>query len=99
MRKTPPGILPVIAVDRSAAQPLHRQIYQGYRDAIVERRLRPGQRLPSTRSLARELSLSRVPVVSAFEQLLAEGYIESAVGSGTFVARTLPDAEPPPEPA
>ena len=95
MRKTPPGILPVIAVDRAAAQPLHRQIYQGYRDAIVERRLRAGQRLPSTRALARELSVSRVPVVSAFEQLLAEGYIESAVGSGTFVARTLPDDEPP----
>jgi GntR family transcriptional regulator/MocR family aminotransferase len=95
MKTAPPGILPVIAVDRNAAQPLHRQIYHGYRDAIVERRLRAGQRLPSTRTLARELSVSRVPVVTAFEQLLAEGYIESAVGSGTFVARTLPDTEPP----
>jgi GntR family transcriptional regulator/MocR family aminotransferase len=95
MRTAPPGILPVIAVDRTAAQPLHRQVYQGYRDGIVAGRLRPGQRLPSTRALARELGISRVPVVSAFEQLLAEGYIESAVGSGTFVARTLPDAGPP----
>ncbi|MET0553331.1 MAG: PLP-dependent aminotransferase family protein [Vicinamibacteria bacterium] len=95
MRKAPPGILPVIAVDRAAARPLHRQIYEGYRDAIVERRLRAGQRLPSTRALARELSVSRVPVVSAFEQLSAEGYIESAVGSGTFVAHALPDEEPP----
>jgi GntR family transcriptional regulator/MocR family aminotransferase len=95
MRKAPPGILPVIAVDRSAARPLHRQIYEGYRDAIVERRLRAGQRLPSTRTLARELSVSRVPVVSAFEQLSAEGYIESAVGSGTFVAHTVPDDQRP----
>jgi GntR family transcriptional regulator/MocR family aminotransferase len=95
MRKVP-GIVPVIAVDRAAAQPLHRQLYEGYRDAIAEGRLRAGQRLPSTRSLARELSVSRVPVVSAFEQLLAEGYLETAVGSGTFVARALPDTPPRP---
>jgi GntR family transcriptional regulator/MocR family aminotransferase len=86
-----PGILPVIAVDRTAAKPLHRQIYEGYREAIIERRLRGGQRLPSTRSLAAELQISRIPVLNAFEQLLAEGYFESRVGAGTFVASSLPD--------
>lgn len=89
MRKAPPGILPLIGVDRRSRTPLHRQVYEGYRDAIIERRLRAGERLPSTRALAAELCISRIPVVSAFEQLLAEGYIESRVGSGTFVSAAV----------
>ncbi len=92
LKKTaPPGIVPVLAVDRSSATPLYRQLYDGYRGAIVSRRLRPGQRLPSTRALATELRISRIPVLQAFEQLLAEGYFETRTGSGTFVASSLPD--------
>jgi len=94
MRRAPKGILPVIAVDRGSPTPLYRQLYEGYREAIVERRLLAGQRLPSTRSLARELRLSRIPVLCAFEQLSAEGYFETRVGSGTFVAGALPDEGP-----
>ncbi|HEY7112251.1 MAG TPA: PLP-dependent aminotransferase family protein [Thermoanaerobaculia bacterium] len=90
MSAAPPGILPIIAIDRGSEKPLYRQLYEGYRDAIVERRLRAGQRLPSTRSLAAELQISRIPVLNAFEQLLAEGYFESRSGSGTFVASALP---------
>src|SRR6202158_1641771 len=96
MRRTAPGILPAITIDRAAAKPLYRQLYDGYRDAIVERRLRGGQRLPSTRTLAAELRISRIPVLNAFEQLLAEGYFESRKGSGTFVAGALPDDVPAP---
>ncbi len=91
VRAPPEPILPVMDVDRARAKPLHRQLYEGYRDAILAHRLRPGQRLPSTRSLAAELRVSRIPVLNAFEQLLAEGFFESRVGSGTFVARSLPD--------
>jgi GntR family transcriptional regulator/MocR family aminotransferase len=94
VKKAPAGILPVVAVDRAAGRPLHRQLYEGYREAIVSGRLRPGERLPSTRGLAAELAISRIPALGAFEQLLAEGYVESGVGAGTFVARSLPD--PPP---
>ena len=90
MKRAPAEILPLIAVDRAAEKPLYRQLYEGYRDAIVERRLRAGQRLPSTRSLAAALGISRLPALNAFEQLLAEGYFESHVGAGTFVARSLP---------
>ena len=90
MKKAPSSLVPVIAIDRTAKKPLHRQIYEGYRDAIVERRFRAGQRMPSTRSLAAELGVSRIPVLNAFEQLLAEGYFETRVGAGTFVARSLP---------
>jgi len=92
MRAPPAGLPPVIQVDRAAAKPLYRQLYDGYREAIVEGRLRAGDRLPSTRILAAELDISRIPVLNAFEQLLAEGYFESRTGSGTFVARSLPDA-------
>src|SRR5580765_1599423 len=76
-RTLPPGILPVVAVDRTSGKPLYKQLYEGYRDAIIDRRLSGGQRLPSTRGLAAELQISRIPVLGAFEQLLAEGYFES----------------------
>jgi GntR family transcriptional regulator/MocR family aminotransferase len=85
------GIVPAVAVDRTGVQPLYRQLYEGYREAIVDGRLRAGQRVPSTRILAAELQISRLPVLNAFDQLLAEGYFESRVGAGTFVARSLPD--------
>ncbi len=91
MKRVASGILPVIAVDRQAPKPLHRQIYDGYRTAIVEGSLRPGQRIPSTRVLASELSVSRFPVLNAYAQLLAEGYFESRVGAGTVVSNSLPD--------
>jgi GntR family transcriptional regulator / MocR family aminotransferase len=84
-----PAMAPLIPLDRGAGVPLYRQIYGGVRRAIVERLLRPGQRLPSTRALAVELGVSRIPVLEAFEQLVAEGYCESRVGSGTFVAEAL----------
>ncbi|HEX2836260.1 MAG TPA: PLP-dependent aminotransferase family protein [Thermoanaerobaculia bacterium] len=71
--------------------PYYRQIYDGYRAAILAGRLRPGERLPSTRALATELGISRLPVVNAFEQLLHEGYVEGRVGAGTYVSASIPD--------
>ncbi len=86
----------IAVVDRGSATPLYRQLYQAYRDAVTERRLRAGERLPSTRALAEELGVSRLPVIEAFEQLLAEGYFEARVGVGTFVAQVLA-GEPAPQ--
>ena len=99
MKKAPSGILPVIAVNRRLPRSLYKQIYDGYRKAILEGSLRAGQRLPSTRVLAGELGISRIPVLSAYTQLLAEGYFESRVGSGTVVSRSLPHRGAPVEPA
>ena len=102
MKRTPPALFPAIPVDRSSSTPLYRQVYDGFRGAILDRRLRAGQRIPSTRSLAGELGISRLPVVNAFEQLVAEGYFESGIGSGTFVARNVaasPGGEGPRGPA
>jgi GntR family transcriptional regulator/MocR family aminotransferase len=84
-------VLPFVPFVRPSAGPLHRQIYEGYRTAILTGRLRPGQRLPSTRALAGALAMSRLPALNAFEQLLHEGYIEGKVGAGTFVASAIPD--------
>ena len=59
-----------LPVYRDIGVPIFRQIYDGLRGAILEGRLRPGQRIPSTRSLATDLGVSRLPVLSAYEQLL-----------------------------
>jgi GntR family transcriptional regulator/MocR family aminotransferase len=80
-----------LVMDASSPTPLYRQLYDGLRQAILSGRLRPGVRLPSTRSLASELGLSRNTVMSAYLQLFAEGYLEGKVGAGTYVARSLPD--------
>src|ERR1700689_165111 len=93
------GLPPVIAIDRQAERPLPRQVYDGFRAAILRGELRPGQRVPSSRELATELRVSRFPVLDAYAQLLAEGYFESRVGSGTFVSKLLPETTsqtPPP---
>jgi GntR family transcriptional regulator/MocR family aminotransferase len=76
---------------RSGDAPLFRQIYQQLRSAILSRDLRPGTKLPSTRQLAAQLKVSRSAVVSAYEQLLAEGYASGKVGSGSYVSSDLPE--------
>jgi GntR family transcriptional regulator/MocR family aminotransferase len=94
MKRPPEGLAPVVALDRRRARPLHRQLYDALREAILDGRLRPGQRLPSTRTLAQDFQVSRIPAVMAFAQLVAEGYVESRGGAGSFVSAVLPDARP-----
>ena len=91
MKRVSEGIVPIIAIDRKASKALHQQIYDGYRTAIVDRSVRSGQRVPSTRALASELGISRFPVLNAYAQLLAEGYFEGYVGAGTVVSNSLPE--------
>jgi GntR family transcriptional regulator/MocR family aminotransferase len=92
MAKQPGSVfLPAVSVDRASGTPLYKQIYEEIRRAILDGSLRRGLRLPSTRLLAEELGVSRNIVVLAFEQLVAEGYLESKTGAGTSVANTMPD--------
>ena len=81
-------------VDRASATPLFRQIYMQMRFAIVSRTLAPGLRLPSSRELASRLRVARASVVTAYEQLLAEGYIAGKARSGTFISSDLPPSRP-----
>jgi GntR family transcriptional regulator/MocR family aminotransferase len=80
-----------VSLDASSVEPLHRQLYDRLRSGILAGQLSAGARLPSTRALAAELGVSRTTVVTAFENLLAEGYLEGRVGSGTYVASSLPE--------
>jgi GntR family transcriptional regulator/MocR family aminotransferase len=91
MRRIPASFLPPIALDYRTKTPMYRQLYDWFRRAIIDGTMRPGQRVPSTRGLAAELKISRIPVLNAYEQLLAEGYFETFVGAGTCVARSIPD--------
>ena len=75
----------------SGKQDLWRWLYTELRGAILDGRLKPGARMPSTRSLGMQYSLSRGTVVAAFDQLQAEGYTRTEVGSGTYVASGVPD--------
>jgi GntR family transcriptional regulator/MocR family aminotransferase len=91
MRRVPASFLPPIAIDNHADTPMYRQLYDWFRKAIISGQLRSGQRVPSTRNLAAELKVSRIPVLNAYEQLFAEGYLETFLGAGTCVARSIPD--------
>jgi GntR family transcriptional regulator/MocR family aminotransferase len=71
--------------------PLHRQLYSEIRKAILTGRLRPKERIPSSRYLAKSLEISRTTVTNCYDQLQSEGYIETVMGSGTFVCSQLPD--------
>lgn len=71
--------------------PLYRQLYEKLRRAILSGQLPAKSQLPSSRALAEQLAISRMTVVNAYEQLLAEGYIKGKSGSGTYVASVLPE--------
>lgn len=82
-------IITLAAAEDGRARPYHRQVYEQVRGAILSGRLRPGDRLPATRDLAARLGLARNTVARAYGDLLAEGYLEGRVGSGTYVAPGL----------
>uniref|UniRef100_UPI0027E32197 aminotransferase-like domain-containing protein n=1 Tax=Pseudonocardia lacus TaxID=2835865 RepID=UPI0027E32197 len=77
--------LPPLVLDRDAGRPLAVQLAEGLRAATADGTLRAGDRLPSTRALATALGVSRTVTAAAYEQLLAEGWVQGRRGSGTFV--------------
>ncbi|MGO9339114.1 MAG: PLP-dependent aminotransferase family protein [Terracidiphilus sp.] len=93
MKSVSHGTLHLLTVDRNDRTPLHKQIYDRYRAAILQGELRPGEQILSSREFAAELRVSRFPVLNAYAQLLAEGYLESRVGAGTFVSASLPEQQ------
>src|SRR6476469_1105906 len=76
----------MVQLDRAGAEPLHYQLYRQIRDELASGNFHPSSaRLPSSRSLATDLGISRLTVNLAFAKLHSEGYLESRIGSGTFV--------------
>jgi GntR family transcriptional regulator/MocR family aminotransferase len=99
-----------LSLDTSGGRPLHAQIFDAIREAIAVGRLAPGARLPSTRTLASDLGVSRTTVLAVFDRLVAEGLVVANVGAGTRVSHPSPQrvvrrparettAERPPPPA
>lgn len=97
----------LIQLDRAAEAPLHRQLIDQVREAILAGRLAAGTKLPSTRFVATALRVSRNVVVTAYDELITEGYLTGRHGSGTYVggeraaprtAGRLPLASPPRQP-
>jgi GntR family transcriptional regulator / MocR family aminotransferase len=89
----PVSTRPVIdfGVERNDAEPIQQQIARQIREAVLRGRLKPGDKLPSTRAMGEQLAVARATVVEAYEQLIGEGYIETRPGSGTSVAAELPE--------
>jgi GntR family transcriptional regulator/MocR family aminotransferase len=83
--------LGAVSLEAGSPTPLYRQLYEQIRAAILTGQLAAGLRLPPTRTLAAELGVSRNTVVNAFEQLMAEGYIEAKVGAGSYITSALPE--------
>src|SRR5215472_7846535 len=83
----------MVRLDRTAAEPLHEQLYRQIRDELKSGRFNEGSsRLPSSRVLATDRGVSRSTVRLALSRLHAEGYLLSKPGSGTFVANLLPES-------
>ena len=80
-----------VVIDRSSPVPLSRQIYDFWRLGILNGRFTGGERVPSSRDVAAALDLSRGTITQAYDQLVSEGYFQTAHGSGTFVCRQLPE--------
>ncbi|RZI43243.1 PLP-dependent aminotransferase family protein [Herbaspirillum sp. HC18] len=82
--------LATLRLDSSARKPMFRQLYEAAKQTILLGKLAPGMQLPPTRELAEQLGISRQTVLSAYAQLMAEGYLSGTVGKGTFVSTQLP---------
>jgi GntR family transcriptional regulator/MocR family aminotransferase len=86
-----------VFIELDGQGPAYQQLTRALKEAILDGRLKAGTRLPSTRALAQELGMSRITVLSAYDQLRAEGYLHSRVGSGSYVSELLV-APPAPHP-
>jgi GntR family transcriptional regulator/MocR family aminotransferase len=84
----------LIAIEKDNGQPVYLQIANQLMVFIKDGNLQAGHRLPSTRQMADWLQVHRKTVIQAYDELLAQGWLESRTGSGTFVAKHLPEIHP-----
>ena len=82
----------MVRLDRAAAEPLHQQLYRQIRNELASGSFNNNSsRLPSSRALAADFGVSRFTVNLALSRLHAEGYLQSKIGSGTFISEPLPE--------
>lgn len=89
MKRKAGAVLSSIQIDKSAGKKISIQLYMGLRDLLLTGALTPGDRIPASRTLAREIGVSRTTVIDAVDRLISEGLLEAHVGSGTFVSQAL----------
>jgi GntR family transcriptional regulator/MocR family aminotransferase len=96
VKKSGGALLLALKIDHDAEKPLSTQLLVALREIILSGGLPAGVRLPATRTMARDLGVSRTTVVEAFERLVAEGLIVSRTGAGSFVSQALLGHSPAP---
>lgn len=96
MKKQAGALLSSIEIDRNANRKIGVQLYMSLRDIILSGGLSAGDRLPASRTMAKEIGVSRTTVIDAVERLVSEGILVSRVGAGTFVSDILDQQRPTP---
>ena len=110
MKTNAGALLSSLRIDRGADRKISIQLYMGLKEILLSGGVAPGDRLPASRTLAKEIGVSRTTVIDALERLTADGLLEARVGDGTYVSRALagrrvvrpaapPTAAPPAPPA
>lgn len=94
MKQEAGALLSSIQLDRRSRKTISVQLYMALRDILLSGGLRPGDRLPASRTLARETGVSRTTAIDAIDRLITEGMVTSRVGAGTFVSDTLVARQP-----
>ncbi|MCX2721038.1 PLP-dependent aminotransferase family protein [Roseibium salinum] len=89
MKRHAGAVLSSIKIDKGAEKKISIQLYMALRDLLLTGTLTPGDRLPATRTLAREIGVSRTTVIDAVDRLISEGLLEARVGAGTFASQAL----------
>lgn len=101
MKTNAGALLSSLRIDRDADRKISIQLYMGLKEILLSGGVAPGDRLPASRTLAKEIGVSRTTVIDALERLTADGLLEARVGDGTYVSRALagrrafPSATPP----
>jgi GntR family transcriptional regulator/MocR family aminotransferase len=98
MKRAAGALLSSIQLDRKSSKNISVQLYMALRDILLSGALKPGDRLPASRTMAREAGVSRTTVIDAIDRLISEGMLTSRVGAGTYVSETLISQKPPSNP-
>lgn len=98
MKREAGALLSTIQLDRNSRKNISVQLYMALRDILLSGGLKPGDRLPASRTMARETGVSRTTVIDAIDRLISDGMLTSRVGAGTYVSETLVAQRPPPVP-
>lgn len=89
MKTNAGALLSSLRIDRDADRRISIQLYMGLKEILLSGGVAPGDRLPASRTLAKEIGVSRTTVIDAIDRLTADGLLEARVGAGTFVSRAL----------